>query len=575
MDRREFMRFTAVSVAGAALLAACASTPAAPSAPAAGAAPMGNGKHRDLPADAAPADQQVIKWMIKEDRYISSGIGGYSVMWDVATAFFNNLVQYDNDWNYEPGQADKWEVSDDGTVYTYHLRPGMTWSDGVPFTADDYVSHFKVQLDPKNATSVGWYWYDMLNAEAINQGKMPLDQLGIKAIDDLTLQVTLKQPTPYWNTLMAYQDSHAYAKHLWDKFGDIYNTAPENSAVSGYWKIADWTKGKGIVMEARDDYVGGHPGYLQRVELVFGDATAQFGAYQNGEIDVIASVTAPGDIAAIKNDPQLSAEHHTFPAWTDWYVLFHTQDGPFKDLNARKAISHAIDRDAICNGPLRDAAVPGYTVIPPGFPGNQADSEEIRQIQKYDPDMARKYMADAGFPNGAGFPKLEIWMRGTGGDIIQQQSAAEALQAMWKDILGIEAEIRPEEAKIYMDAMGQYKIPITLISWGFDFSDPYDMVGIPFRSKFPNNGGRLDWVNADFDKLIDQGAPEADLDKRYKIFQAAEKLLLEDCGCVMVYHPIQHQLWKPWVQGVTANKSGITQWDLVKNQLPNIYIGKH
>ena len=142
-------------------------------------------------------------------------------------------------------------------------------------------------------------------------------------------------------------------------------------------------------MQARGYYVGGHPGYLQRVELIFGDATAQFGAYQNGEIDVISSVTAPGDIAAIKNDPQLSAEHHTFPAWTDWYVLFHTQDGPFKDLNARKTISHAIDRDAICNGPLRDAAVPGYTVIPPGFPGNQADSEEIRQIQKYDPDMAR------------------------------------------------------------------------------------------------------------------------------------------------------------------------------------------
>jgi ABC-type oligopeptide transport system substrate-binding subunit len=215
MDRREFMKLSAASMASAALLAACAPT-AAPAAPAAGAAPKGNGKQKTLPADAAPADQQVIRWMIKEDRYICSGVGGYAVMWDVATAFFNNLVQYDNDWNYVPGQAEKWDVSADGTVYTYHLRPGMTWSDGVPFTAQDYVSHFKVQLDPKNATDVGWYWYDMLNAEAITHGDKPLDDLGIKAIDDLTLQVTLKQPTPYWNTLMAYQDSHAYAKDLWD-----------------------------------------------------------------------------------------------------------------------------------------------------------------------------------------------------------------------------------------------------------------------------------------------------------------------------------------------------------------------
>ena len=115
----------------------------------------------------------------------------------------------------------------------------------MPFTAQDYVSHFKVQLDPENATSVGWYWYYMSNAEAINQDKMPLDQLGIKAIDDLTLQVTLKQPTPYWNTLMAYQDSHAYAKHLWDKFGDIYNTAPENSAVSGDRRLPTGPRARG------------------------------------------------------------------------------------------------------------------------------------------------------------------------------------------------------------------------------------------------------------------------------------------------------------------------------------------
>jgi ABC-type transport system substrate-binding protein len=575
VSRREFLVLSVFSAASAAILAACAPAPTEPAAPAAPVGPKVEGKHRELPADAAPLDQQVIRWMIEEQRYIASGIGGYAVMWDVANAFNNNLVEYDNDWNYEPGQAESWEVSEDGTVYTYHLRPGLTWSDGTPLTANDYVTHFKVQLDPENATSVGWFFYDMVNAEAVNHGEMPVDELGIKAIDDLTLEITLKQTTPYWNTLMAYMDSQAYAKHMWDKYGDIYYTAPENSALSGYWKIGEWTKGKELILEARDDYVGAHPGYLQRIELLFGEPTAQFAAYQNDEIDVIADITAPGDIAAIMNDAELSKDHHTFSAWVDWYVLFHTQDGPFKDLNARKAIAHAIDRDAIVNGPLRDAAIPGYTVIPPGFPGNQADNEEIRQIQRFDPDLARKYLSDAGHPNGEGFPPIEIWLRGTGGAIVQQKAAAEALQAMWKDILGLTVEIRPEEPKIYMDNMGSYQIPITLISWGFDFADPIDMVGIPFRSKFPNLGGRLDWVNEEFDKLIDQGAPEANLEKRYKIFQEAEKILLEDCGAVMVWHPISHQLWKPWVKGITENASGVVEWNLTKNELPNIYIGKH
>jgi peptide/nickel transport system substrate-binding protein/oligopeptide transport system substrate-binding protein len=307
---------------------------------------------------------------------------------------------------------------------------------------------------------------------------------------------------------------------------------------------------------------------------LFGEPSTEFAAYQNDEIDVIDGGLTTGDLAAIEKDPELSAEHHTYPGWTDWYVLFHTQDGPYKDLNARKAISHAIDRDAICNGPLRNLAVPAYAILPPAFPGTQFDDPEITKIQRYDPDLAREYMAKAGYPNGEGFPKMDLWLRGTGSQIAVQKAAAEALQAMWKDILGIEIEIRPEEAKIYMDAMGKYQIPITLISWNFDFTDPYNMVGIPFRSKYPNEGGRLDWVNEEFDKLVDEGAPETDLEKRFAIFQQAEKVLLEDCGAVMVYYPINHQLWKPWVKGVVPNKSGITQWVLVKNMLNDVYIGK-
>src|SRR5438876_1827432 len=177
-SRREFLRLAAVGATGTAI--SLLATPSAVAAPlaistvrastlAGAAAPTNQGL--TLPADAAPLDQQVLRYMIKEDRYIASGIGGYNVMWDLRSMLFESLTAYTNDWDYEKGMADRWEVSPDGIVYTYHLHPGLTLADGRPMTADDYVNHYKVLLDPKNATDVAWYFYPVVNGEAINLGQ--------------------------------------------------------------------------------------------------------------------------------------------------------------------------------------------------------------------------------------------------------------------------------------------------------------------------------------------------------------------------------------------------------------------
>jgi peptide/nickel transport system substrate-binding protein/oligopeptide transport system substrate-binding protein len=579
-SRREFLRLAAIGATGTAisLLAAPAALAAPVSVPGDNAWYAGGlqvAQSVTLPADAAPLDQQTLKYMIKEDRYIASGIGGYNVMWDLRAMLFESQTAYTNDWGYEKGMADSWDVSPDGTVYTFHLKPGMTWSDGQPITADDYVNHYKILLDPANATDVAWYFFPILNGQEINNGQADVNSLGAVALDANTLQVTLKEPTPYWSQFMAYGDPRPYAKHLWDQWGNVYYTSLESTATSGYWKVTNWTKGQGIVAEARTDYAGNYPGYLQRIEFPFGEAPTHFAAYQRGETDIVLDIPAPGDVAAIMNDPTLSQELHTWPQWFDWYLLFHTQDGPYKDLRARQAVSHAIDRDAIVNGPLKNLAVPSYTITPPGFPGNQVDDPTIREIQNYDPDTARKLLADAGYPNGQGFPEMDLWIRGTGGAIVTQQAAAEAIQAMLKDILGIRVNLRPEDAQIYMSNLGKYQIGITLLSWNFDFTDPVDMVAIPFRSKYPAEGGRLDWKNDQFDALCDQAGPVSDIPTRYKMYQDAERILLQDVGAVTVYHPISHQLWKPWVKGIVPTKDGITQWANIKNQAPFLYIGSH
>src|SRR5262245_33642798 len=243
-SRREFLRLAAMGATGGAIsLLAAPVVLAAPKASTARAAgttwsAIEFNQGINLPADAAPLDQQVVRYMIKEDRYIASGVGGYNVMWDLRSMLVESPAAYTIDWDYEKGMADSWEVSPDGTVYTYHLHPGLTWSDGQPITASDYVNHYKILLDPKNATDVAWYLYPIVNGEDINHGTADINSLGAVALDSSTLQVTLKEPTPYWNHFMAYGDPRPYAKHLWDQYADTYYTTQDSTATSGYWKIS-------------------------------------------------------------------------------------------------------------------------------------------------------------------------------------------------------------------------------------------------------------------------------------------------------------------------------------------------
>jgi len=595
IGRRDFLKAAGVT-SGALLLGACApSTPAVPattavkatdvpatsiasqpteaSAPAvAPVEPRAAG--RALPDDAAAIDSQVFRLPTTDNRFVCTGIGGYTVMYEVAGNFFEKLVKYNNDWDLENQIANSIETSPDGKVIKYKLEPGLTWDDDTPLTAEDFVTHFRVQMDPKNPSPVAWFWYPLLNAEAIHKGQKPVEELGIRAVDATTVEMTLRERTPYWNHLMAYMDSQPYAKHMWEKYGTNMYSSAESSRMSGYWRMAEWSKGKQVVMEARDNYHGKFPGYLKRIEIPFADPATLWAAYQNNEIDIIQSISSPGDVQAIRNDPQMSEQHYTWPEWRSWYLLFHSQDGPFKDVRVRKAFSHAIDRDAMCNGPLREFATPSYTIVPPGFPGTQAGDEQIKALQDFNPDAARKLLEEGGFAGGSDFPKLEMWLRGAAQGSTYM-AAAEFIQAAIEEVLGIQLEIRPEESKTYTDAMGKYKIPITLINWGFDFPDPYDMLGVPFRSRFPAEGGRTDWKNDEFDKLIDAGSSFDDMTARYDNFKKAERVLLEDVGAVALWNPIIHEVWKPWVKGLTANSAGNTQYTFKKPMMHEIYISRH
>ena len=379
-SRRAFLRLAAIGATGTAmsLLAAPVALAAQPLASALAVSPLAGQSNANqaltLPSDAAPLDQQVLRYIIKEDRYIASGVGGYNVMWELRSMLFESQTAYTNDWDYEKGMADSWDVSPDGTVYTYHLHPGLTWSDGQPITADDFVNHYQVLLDPKNATDVAWYFFPILNGEQINLGQKEVSELGASgarrehAAGDAR-RSRRRTGTSSWPT------------EIRDRTPSICGTRTATSTTRRWRAPLPAATGRsptGPRARASPPRRGPTTTATSRA-ICSGSSFRSASQRPTSPPTRRARPTScwtsqrPATSPLSKPIQCSSKELYSWPQWTDWYLLFHTQDGPYKDLRVRQAVSHAIDRDAICNGPLKDLAMPSYTIIPPGFPGNQAD----------------------------------------------------------------------------------------------------------------------------------------------------------------------------------------------------------
>jgi ABC-type transport system substrate-binding protein len=276
LSRRDFITIAAAA-AGGSLLAGCRAqaTPAATEVAgatevvgaAATATPMTTILGRPLPADAAPWDEQVLRIPTTDAHALDNAAEGYSVIWDVDSNFDEHLVVYDNDWNVVDQECESHEMSEDGLVYTYHLRPNLTWDDGTPVTADDWVNHIRIWVNPEVANAAAFQWFSIKNAEEVNYGKLPLEELGVRAVDPLTFEITLKERTPWWNHFMSTWAGNGTCKAMWDKYGMTMYTSVESTRLSGAWKLTEWSKDQRIVLEARDNYKGACPGYLKRVHL--------------------------------------------------------------------------------------------------------------------------------------------------------------------------------------------------------------------------------------------------------------------------------------------------------------------
>jgi peptide/nickel transport system substrate-binding protein/oligopeptide transport system substrate-binding protein len=534
-----------------------AAEPTATTAPAEEAAPAEGGIVNafgvTLPADAAPPEQQYIKTLALEGTTVDFPVSVYKRTDPAYSSVLSvPLVRINKNFELVPAGAESWEVSEDGLTWTFHLDPNLKWSDGTPLTAHDHVATFQYQASPEHAWDFAWFWSIIKNWDDAVAGKVPVTEIGVTAVDDFTLQFTTKEPAPYLPSQALYARPLNKA-HL-EEFGEYYNNAPETSISASPWILEEWTKGKQMVFGPNKNYTGKEKPYLERFILVFGDPNTDFLAYQNNEVDHAYHFT-PADIALISADPVLSAEYH--PGFGDFrthYLGMNTEQPPFNDIKVRQAFAKAIDRQAIIDKVVLKQGIPAYSFLMPGFPDANAEELSKLDVNQYDPEAAKQLLADAGYPDGKGFPKLVLALRQDKEIIV---ATANAIAAMLKQNLGVEVEVQNQERKVFMDALNAHTLPFYIVSYGYDYLDASNMLGIW------TTGGRHAWSNAEFDRLFKEAAPmTGDPEKRSQLFKDAEKILVEDVPAMFIYHETPGWIYRPYLKGVEfePDRTGVTTW---------------
>jgi peptide/nickel transport system substrate-binding protein/oligopeptide transport system substrate-binding protein len=495
-----------------------------------------------LPDDAAAAENQV--FVNATDPTIPRVLDFYEAVYERpgnADLFSEPLVRINRNFEIIPGAAESWTSDETGAIWTFKIAEGRVWTDGNPVTAADWVKTFQYAADPAHAWDFTWFFDGVLKGwtQAI-AGEIPVEEIGVKqGANEYEVVFEAENPAPYLPSMLLY--SLPLSKAALETHGPLYNTKPETHVSSGPFILQEWVPDQQIVVVKNEQYKGSLVVPVNKVICKLAAPNTQFSLYQTDEIDFMEN-PAPQELTLAQADPDLSQQlYQGVGDFKTFYLFFDVTKEPFTDIRVRQAISHVIDRDAIIENVVGIGGSAAYGFLAPGFPGY--NGEELSSIQNFDPEAGKQLLADAGFPNGEGFPKLEMWLRAA---TPLDQNIAAACAAMIKEHLGIEVETSNKDQALFTQALNAKPTEILFgyVSYGMDFLDPVNMMSV-WKS-----GGRHSWVNDDFDtKLAEAGSFNGDPAERIAMFHEVERILVEDVPAVFIYHVKLIQLIKPWLKG--------------------------
>lgn len=457
------------------------------------------------------------------------------------------LMKFNANFEAVPYVAEKVSSNKDGSVWTFQIRKDSKFSDGGPCSARDFEWSWKRQLDPASKAPYASFLYDIKNGEKFNKGEIKdAAEVGVKAKDDWTLEVTLEGPRGYFPVLAAYLAALPAHKASVEKHGDKWTEAG-NIVCNGPFVLETWEHNKQMVLRKNKHFFNAKNVALDKITIPI--IPVQSGAlpYENSEIDMTALQVA--DLKRLQSG-KTEKEVFRYPFPGTWYLLPQVTKPPFDNVKVRRAVGHAIDRENIVKV-AQGFAIPAHSMIPPGFPGDTNDPK-IKAIQKFDPKAAIAMLKGTPYEGGKNWPRIVLTMRD---EALGSKSLAEAVQSSLLEHLNMKTELEVLEQRVFRERLWKQDHQFIWIRWFMDYPDPHNEYFDTFYGK-KTTGRRQAWVNDAFDKELEGGRDTRDQKKRTQHYLKAEEIMQTDAGYVPVAWVTRWAAAKPQVRGIQKNKQG-------------------
>lgn len=424
----------------------------------------------------------------------------------------------------------KWEISPDGLTYTFKLRDAK-WSNGEPVKAADFVYSWLRVLAPETASEYAYQLFYIKGAEEFNSGKGKKEDVAVKALDEKTLQVVLRAPASQFLGLTAFHIMYpVYGKSV--QAGDNWYTDPAKNITTGPFKFVSWEQNQKIVLEKNPQYWDAENVQLNKLEIyLIGSLQTGVTMFKANQLDMQNEVPLQ-DLAGLKGSKELVVA----PDASIDYYKFNVNRKPFNDIRVRRALAIAIDRKELVDNLLQAGQKPAFGFVPFGLiEGGKKDFRELGgDLFKEDINEAKKLLAEAGFPDGRGFPKISLmYNNNPNNDLV-----AQAIQQMWKKNLGIEVSLQSMDWQVYLDRQSQQDFDISRTAWSPDYLDPMTFMDIFVTGGGNNNTG---WSNAEYDRQIKEANSTGDQKVRVQAMHKAERILMDEMPLMPIFfytHPV-------------------------------------
>jgi oligopeptide transport system substrate-binding protein len=499
---------------------------------------------RELPVDQGIREKILLLGNLSEpkdlDPHVVTGISACNVI----AALLEGLVSEDPDdvsGRPVPGVAERWNVSPDQRVYTFHLRPDAKWSNGDTVTANDFVFSYRRILSPAMGSPYAYMLHLLKNGRAYHEGALSdPEKIGVKALNDRTLELTLENPTAsflaqlnHWSWFPVHPPTilkHGNA----DQMGTQW-TRPDNFVGNGPFRLKSWRQNQSIVVEKNPLYWDAEAVRLNGIEFYpIGDHKIEERSFRAGQLHITGTIPLDRVQYYQQEKPELL---HLNAYLRSYYYLLNINKPPLNDLRVRQALALSVNREQLAEYVTRSGEIPAHSFTPPHI-----GSYRPPVFFNTDLQQARDLLADAGFPDGTGFPKLSLLFHTS--DL--HTRIAEVLQQVWKDNLGIHIELENVEWKVYQSRRKSRQFDIARAEWVADYADPASFLDI-WISGGGNN--HADWTSEEYDQLLDKAAHTPAEHERMELFHKAESILLKEAPVIPLLFLPSKSLVHPAVKG--------------------------